>query len=238
MEHLIEFLRHPGDVLRDFLSQYGTLTYFLLFGIVFAETGLVIMPFLPGDSLLFAVGAIAADERSGLSLAILYPLFIGAALIGDNLNYWVGRTIGRKLFSRPQSKIFNRAYLSQTEAFFAKYGGRAIVLARFVPIVRTFAPFVAGMGSMNYGRFLAFSIGGALLWVGVCMTAGVMFGNLEVVKKNFELVVLGIVLVSILPPIIELIKHRREQRRGVHGDSSATVHSETAAEATKEPGRV
>jgi membrane-associated protein len=213
MELLIEFLRHPGDVLKDFLSQYGTLTYVLLFAVVFAETGLVVTPFLPGDSLLFAVGAIAADPASGLSPAILYPLFLVAALIGDNVNYWIGKTFGRRLFASEKSKIFNKNYLTRTEAFFAKYGGRAIILARFVPIVRTFAPFVAGMGSMDYLRFLSFSVAGALLWVGIFVTLGLFVGQLDFVQKNFELVVVLIVLISVLPPVFEVIKHRNEQRR-------------------------
>lgn len=212
VHQLWEFLRHPGDVLKAFVSQHGPLIYVFLFGIVFAETGLVVMPFLPGDSLLFAVGALAADPVSGMSVPLIYPLFISAALLGDNVNYWIGRKLGRKLFSSETSKVFNKKHLVHTENFFAKFGARAIVLARFVPIVRTFAPFVAGMGSMSYSRFLAFSVMGAILWVGICVTAGVLLGNLPMVKKNFELVVLAIVIISVLPPIIEVIKHRRESK--------------------------
>ncbi len=207
-----EFLRHPGDILKEFVNQHGMLIYVFLFGIVFAETGLVVVPFLPGDSLLFAVGALAADPASGMSVPLIYPLFIAAALLGDNVNYWIGRKLGRKLFTSETSRVFNKKHLYHTEAFFARYGARAIVLARFVPFVRTFMPFVAGMGSMGYTRFLAFSIMGAIFWVGICVTAGVLLGNLKVVQKNFELVVLGIIIVSLLPPIIEVIKHRREQK--------------------------
>lgn len=209
---LIGFLKHPGDILKEFVHQHGTLIYVLLFGIVFAETGLVVIPFLPGDSLLFAVGALAADPTSGMSVPLLYPLFIAAALLGDNLNYWIGRKLGRKLFASETSKVFNKKHLVHTEAFFAKYGARAIVLARFVPIVRTFMPFVAGMGSMSYSRFLAFSVVGAIFWVGLCVTAGVIFGRMEFVQKNFELVVFAIIIISVVPAIIEFMKHRQEQK--------------------------
>ena len=209
METVINFFRHSDIWLQNTVAQYGTATYAILFAIVFAETGLVVFPFLPGDSLLFAVGAFSVRENSPLSGAVLYPLFMIAAFCGDNLNYFLGRTVGRKLFQNEKSRFFKRSHLARTEAFFEKHGGKAIILARFVPIVRTFAPFVAGMGEMPYAKFLAFSVGGAALWVGVCVTAGRLFGNMEPVKKNFELVVIGIVLVSLVPIAVEFINHKR-----------------------------
>ncbi|MFM7322995.1 MAG: VTT domain-containing protein, partial [Armatimonadota bacterium] len=167
------------------------------------------MPFLPGDSLLFMVGALASRPDSPLALGVLYPLLFAAALIGDNANYHLGRTVGRKWFGDPNSKVFRRENLEKTEAFFAKHGGKSVVYARFVPVVRTFAPFVAGMGAMPYPRFLGFSMGGALLWVGICMTAGVFFGQLAWVKKYFELVIVAIVAISLLPAVLEFRAHRR-----------------------------
>lgn len=225
MEHLLEFLKHPDIVLANFLQTNGTQsTYAFLFAIVFIETGLVIMPFLPGDSLLFAVGALAQNATLSqyLSLGVIYPLFIVAALLGDNVNYWIGRKLGRKLFASETSKVFNRAHLAKTEAFFERHGGRAVILARFVPIVRTFSPFVAGMGSMPYARFLAFSVVGALIWVGVCVTLGVMLGSQEFVKNNFEKMVLVIIAVSLLPVVFEVIKHRQEAKKEKADSASQT----------------
>lgn len=209
----LDLFLHLDKNLAAAVTNYGPQIYAILFVIVFCETGLVFLPFLPGDSLLFTAGALAG--RGLLSAGALYPLFVVAALLGDNVNYWVGRKLGRKLFESNTSRVFKRANLERTEAFFAKYGGKAIVLARFVPIVRTFAPFVAGTGAMPYARFLTYSIGGALLWVGVCVTAGLLFGNIEAVKKHFELVVLGVVLVSLLPMVFEYMAHRRSAKAGV-----------------------
>jgi membrane-associated protein len=209
MSELLDALRHLDKTINDLASHYGTLTYAILFGIIFVETGLVVMPFLPGDSLLFALGAFAATENAVLKIGLLYPLLIAAALLGDNVNYWIARKLGRQLFRSDTSKVFNKAHLIRTEAFFAKYGPKAIVMARFVPIVRTFAPFVAGMGAMSYPRFLAFSIFGAVLWVGLCVTAGYYFGNLPGVKTNFEKVIIGIILVSLVPMLIEFLSHKR-----------------------------
>jgi membrane-associated protein len=214
LEQISDFFRHFDVWLQNTVAQYGTLTYAILFAIIFAETGLVVTPFLPGDSLLFALGAFSARDGSALSVAVLYPLLIAAALIGDNVNYWAGRLLGRRLFQSETSKILNKAHLIRTEAFFARYGGKAIFLARFVPIVRTFAPFVAGMGNMTYARFLTYSVAGAFLWVGVAVTAGYLFGNLPFVKNNFEKVILGIIVVSLLPALIEYLNHRRAAKGG------------------------
>lgn len=224
LNSIIEFFRHFDAWLGNIVAQYGPATYGILFAIIFAETGLVILPFLPGDSLLFTVGAFSARPASGLNVAMIYPLLIGAALLGDNVNYWIGRKLGRRLFQNESSKIFKRSHLTRTESFFAKHGGKALIMARFVPIVRTFAPFVAGMGQMPYLRFLAFGIAGALLWVGICVTAGYFFGNLPAVQKNFEKMVLGIIFISVLPMVIEFLNHRRSARRAsAHGTAPAAA---------------
>lgn len=209
----IDLLRHLDVWVNNTVTQYGTLTYAIIFAIVFTETGLVIMPFLPGDSLLFALGAFSATPNAALKLGYLYPLLMAAAFCGDNVNYWLGRTLGRNLFRSPDSKILNRAYLAQTEAFFDRHGGKAIIMARFVPIVRTFAPFVAGMGRMPYVRFILFSVAASALWVGLCVTGGYLFGNLPIVRNNFEKVIIGIIVVSLLPAVIEVVNHRRAAKK-------------------------
>jgi membrane-associated protein len=211
MHQVMDFFRHFDLWLQGTVAHYGSLTYGILFAIVFAETGLVVTPFLPGDSLLFAVGAFAANEGSKLSIGWLYPLFVAAALSGDNVNYWAGRLLGRRIF-QSESRILNRQHLIRTEEFFAKYGGKAIIMARFVPVVRTFAPFVAGMGKMHYIHFLLYSIGGAILWVGVALTAGFFLGGIPFVKKNFEIVVLLIIFISLLPVLFEFLQHRRNTK--------------------------
>ena len=204
----MEFLRH--FIAQDAsIQQYGTQLYLILFLIVFVETGLVVMPFLPGDSLLFAAGAFAA--RGVMDVKVLALVLIAAALTGDNVNYAFGRFLGPRILQNERSRLLNRKHLARTHAFFERYGGKTIILARFVPIVRTFTPFVAGIGAMGYPRFLAFSIAAASLWVGLCVTLGYYFGGLDVVKKRIELVLIAIVLVSVLPMVIEFIKHRRDK---------------------------
>jgi len=206
LQQAIDLFLHLDKHLTEITSQYGTGTYLILFLIVFCETGLVVTPFLPGDSLLFAAGAIAG--LGGLDVRILAPLFIVAAFLGDNVNYFIGSRIGRRAFSG-NIKFIKQSYLERTERFYEKHGGNTVIMARFVPIVRTFAPFVAGIGRMAYGRFLAYSIGGGLLWVGVCVGAGYAFGNIPVVKDNFSIVVLLIIAISLLPIVLEYLKHRR-----------------------------
>jgi membrane-associated protein len=206
LKQALDIVLHLNDRLDGWAKEYSTGIYLILFLIVFCETGLVVTPFLPGDSLLFAVGAIAA--RGSLNIGIVTVVLISAAFIGDNLNYWVGRTVGRELVRRFPNLIKQR-HLDRTHSFFETYGRKTIIFARFVPIVRTFTPFVAGMGSMDYPRFLAASVAATLLWVGLILPAGWYFGNFDVVKKNFELVVLGIIFVSMLPMVIELWKARR-----------------------------
>ncbi|MBX8501998.1 DedA family protein [Pseudomonas lijiangensis] len=195
------------DVYLDLLvTNYGTWIYAILFLVIFCETGLVIMPFLPGDSLLFIAGAVAAG--GGMDPVLLGGLLMLAAIMGDSTNYVIGRTAGERLFRNPDSKIFRRDYLIRTQMFYARHGGKTVTLARFLPIIRTFAPFVAGIGRMNYLRFLGFSVLGSILWVGSLVTLGVYFGNVPFIKKNLTLLVLVIILISLLPMIIGLIRSR------------------------------
>ena len=201
---LIDFILHIDRHLIELAQTYGLWIYAILFLIVFCETGLVVTPFLPGDSLLFAAGAVAA--LGGMNVHIAAALLLAAAVIGDAANFAIGKYFGEKLFAKPDSRVFKREYLDKTHAFYEKYGGKTIILARFVPIVRTFAPFVAGMGNMHYGRFIRYNIIGALMWVGLLTYAGYFFGELPVVKNNFGLVVIGIIAVSVLPMAVEIAK--------------------------------
>ena len=205
LKFAFDFFLHLDKHLADLLTNYGTLTYAILFLIVFVETGLVVMPLLPGDSLLFAAGALAAATGK-LELIILIPLLITAALLGDNVNYFIGKFFSKQIKSRERILFFKREYLEQTEAYYEKYGGQTIIMARFVPIVRTIAPFVAGAGNMQYSKYITFCIAGAVLWVAGISTIGYWFGNIEFVKKNFELVVLGIIFFSVLPIIWQMVK--------------------------------
>jgi len=201
--------KHLDAVMRD----YGTWTYAILFLIVFCETGLVVTPILPGDSLLFAAGALAA--RGALDVWLLGGLLFIAAVIGDAVNYSIGHYIGPKVFERPDSRIFKRKYLERTQAFYEKYGGKTIIIARFVPIVRTFAPFLAGVGVMSYARFAFYNIFGAFLWVGSFVTAGYLFSEIPIVKNNFTLVILAIIVLSVMPAVYEIVKARREAAAAV-----------------------
>jgi membrane-associated protein len=198
LTQLFDFFIHLNAHLAGILAQYGTLTYAILFLIIFTETGLVIMPWLPGDSLLFAVGALAASTGQ-LDIYLLILLLIGAALTGDNVNYVIGKFFGKTIKSHEKIGLFKREYIERTEAYYAQYGGRTVIIARFIPIIRTVAPFVAGAGNMHYPRYILFCMSGALLWVGGLTTLGYQFGNLEIVQRNFELVILSIVAVSLLP---------------------------------------
>ena len=203
---IIDFILHIDKHLVTLTAEYGAWLYVILFLIVFCETGLVVTPVLPGDSLLFAAGAVAASSAGNLNVHIVVLVLLAAAVLGDAFNFTIGKFFGEKLFSNPNSKIFKQEYLAKTHAFYDKYGGKTIILARFVPIVRTFAPFVAGMGDMHYGRFIRYNIIGALMWVGLLTYAGYFFGELPVVKNNFGLVVIGIIAVSVLPMAVEIAK--------------------------------
>ncbi len=203
---LLDIVLHLNRHLDQMVSDYGPWVYAILFIIVFCETGLVVTPFLPGDSLLFAAGALAAT--GGLHLGLMLLLLLGAAVLGDTVNYWIGHLAGEKLQER-FPRIIQKRHLDRTHAFFEKYGGKTIIIARFVPIVRTFAPFVAGAGDMSYRRFMAYNVIGAVLWVVLCTLAGYFFGNLPFVKKNFSVVILGIIIVSILPAVVEFWREWR-----------------------------
>jgi membrane-associated protein len=208
--HFVDLFMHLDKHLDLILIQYGAWSYAVLFMIIFCETGLVVTPLLPGDSLLFAAGALAA--RGSIDVHILAILLIIAAILGDAVNFAVGKFIGPKVFQNPNSKIFRRQYLERTQKFYERYGGKTIIIARFVPIVRTFAPFLAGVGEMNYFRFALYNVTGAFVWVGSILYAGYFFGEIPVVKENFGLVVLGIIVVSLMPAIIEIARARMESR--------------------------
>jgi membrane-associated protein len=210
LREFIDFFLHLDVVLAGVIENYGGWTYALLFAVIFAETGLVITPILPGDSLLFAAGTFSG--RGSLDLAGLFILLSIAAILGDTVNYWVGKHLGSWLTSRQGSRLIRQEHLERTHNFFQRYGAKTIVLARFVPIVRTFAPFVAGLGTMTYRTFLIYNVVGALLWVGLCLAAGHLFGGLPVVRDNFSLVILAIVIVSLLPAVFEFVRSRRSQQ--------------------------
>ena len=213
MTEILDFILHIDKHLVALTAQYGLWVYAILFLIIFCETGLVVTPFLPGDSLLFASGAVVASSQGSLNIHIIILILLTAAIVGDAVNFMIGKYFGEKLFSNPNSKIFKQEYLSKTHAFYEKYGGKTIILARFVPIVRTFAPFVAGMGNMHYGRFLRYNIIGALVWVLSLTSLGYIFGNLPFVKDNFGKVVIGIIIVSVLPMIVEFVRTKRNRMK-------------------------
>ncbi len=206
----IDFFLHLDVYLGEIISAYGLWTYLILFAIIFAETGFVVTPFLPGDSLIFAAATFA-----GLGLlnpVLLFILLTFAAILGDSVNYAIGHAIGPRVF-REDVRFLKREYLDRTHAFFEKYGGKTIILARFMPIIRTFAPFVAGVGAMTYGKFLLYNVIGGLLWVGLFTILGYFFGNIPAVQENFTFVILGIIFISILPPIIEFFRERSKAKR-------------------------
>lgn len=203
---IFDFLLHVDEYLKNIITLFGPWTYVVLFTIIFAETGLVVTPFLPGDSLLFAVGALAGGKY--LNIWIVYVTMLIAAIIGDTVNYWIGHHIGHKVFSKENSRIFNKAYLEKTREFYEKHGGKTIILARFIPIIRTFAPFVAGVGKMHYDTFLFYNITGGVVWVTSLTFAGYFFGGLPFIQEHFEYAVIGIVIISILPMVLEYIKHK------------------------------
>jgi membrane-associated protein len=211
---IIDFVLHVNQHLENFVNEYGTLVYLLLFIIVFCETGLVVTPFLPGDSLLFAAGALAANPANNLNVGLIIILLIFAALLGDNTNYFIGKFLAKKGEGAKLFGLFTirKDYLDKTHAFYEKNGPRTIILARFVPIVRTFAPFVAGVGSMTYRKYITYCIVGAVLWVTLLTFAGYAFGQIPWIKNNFELVVLGIIGISLLPIVFEFIKNKKTSK--------------------------
>lgn len=206
---LVNFILHIGDHLQELVNNYGNWIYAILFAIVFCETGLVVLPFLPGDSMLFAAGTIAAV--GDMNIFVLIGLLIVAAVLGDFVNFEIGKHFGQKLFSNPNSKIFKQSYLQKTHDYYEKYGGRTIIIARFIPIVRTFAPFVGGMGNMNYAQFARYNIVGAVLWVVSFTTLGYFFGQLPFVKEHFSWIMIAIIVFSVVPMIVEIIRHRNDK---------------------------
>jgi len=212
LHFMIDFILHVDVHLAEFVANYGLWVYGLLFLIIFCETGLVVTPFLPGDSLLFLAGTLAASASTGLNPHYLFLLLIVAAITGDAVNYAVGHFFGEKLFSNPDSKIFRQSHLQKTQVFYEKYGGKTIIIARFIPIVRTLAPFVAGMATMHYRRFALYNVTGALLWVGLFIYAGYLVGNLPWVQQNLKLLIVVIIIVSVLPAVIEVLRHRYKKQ--------------------------
>lgn len=209
LQALFDFLLHLDEHLAAIIERFGIVSYIILFLVIFAETGLVIFPFLPGDSLLFAAGAISST--SSLNPILLFIILASAAIIGDSVNYWIGTYVGPKAFKAGGPKFFKKEYLNRTHEFYEKHGGKTIVIARFIPIIRTFAPFIAGIGKMSYPHFLFYNVMGALLWVGLFIFGGFYFGNLTVVKDNFFLVVLGIIFISLLPGFYEFFSQKRKK---------------------------
>jgi membrane-associated protein len=207
LAQFIDIVLHLDKHLVLLVESYGVWVYAILFAIVFMETGFVVTPFLPGDSLLFVAGAVAA--AGGMDVGVVAATLIAAALCGDNVNYWIGRFLGPKVFKHKDSRCLKQENLDRTHAFMEKHGPKAIVIARFVPVVRTFVPFVCGIGRLTYGRFLGFSVLGAAIWVGLLVPAGYFFGNLPVVKNNLTAVILLIVFISVLPGIVEFVRHKR-----------------------------
>ncbi len=231
ISELFEYFLHPQHHLQYLMVWMGPWFYFLLFAIIFCETGLVVTPFLPGDSLLFAVGALAAPDGSPLSMGLLFGLLVAAAVIGDAINYAIGYRLGPKVFKYEQSRFFNKKHLLRAQAFYEKYGSKTIILARFVPIVRTFAPFVAGIGKMRYPRFFLYNCVGAVAWVAICSWSGYFFGGLPWVTAHFELVVLAIVIISVMPMVVEFLLAWRQRTllaktvAVTHGIQEAPVES-------------
>ena len=218
LNRLVDMLLHLELYLGQIIQQYGAMTYILLFIVIFAETGFVITPFLPGDSLIFAAGTFAA--RDWLNPILLFVSISLAAILGDTVNYWIGHAIGSRAYSG-EVKWIKKEYLDRTHAFFEKYGGKTIILARFVPIVRTFAPFVAGIGEMTYGHFITYNVVGGILWVSLFLGLGYFFGNIPFVQKNFELVIVAIILISVVPAIYEIVKAKMEKK-----SEEKPIHSE------------
>jgi len=212
IKSLLDFVLHIDQHLVDIVNNYQTWTYLILFLIIFAETGLVVTPILPGDSLLFAAGAIIAKPETALSIVVMMALLIAAAILGDMVNYHVGKYLGPKAFSG-QYKFLKADYLNKTHEFYTKHGGKTIIYARFIPIIRTFAPFVAGIGTMTYGRFALYNVAGGIAWVTSFLLLGYFFGGLPIIKANFTLVVFAIILISILPPFIEVLRGKRKSQK-------------------------
>ncbi len=206
---IIDFIIHLDTHLSDLIQTYGLWTYLILFVVIFCETGLVVTPFLPGDSLIFAAGTFAA--RGDLKVGWLFLVLAAAAVIGDTVNYWIGKIIGPKIFHKEKTRFFKKEYLDRTHKFYEKYGAETIIIARFVPIIRTFAPFVAGIGRMTYLKFISYNVIGGVGWVAIFTFGGYFFGNIPFVKNNFSIVIIAIILISLVPAVLEFLKHRKKR---------------------------
>jgi membrane-associated protein len=229
LTEIVDFFLHIDRHLNEIIAEYGVWTYLILFLIVFFETGIVVTPFLPGDSLLFAAGAFAAT--GSLEVSVLLVLLMAAAIIGDSVNYYIGSRVGAKVFQRDDVRFLNKKHLERTHAFYERHGGKTIIIARFVPIVRTFAPFVAGIGSMTYGKFLTYNVVGAVLWVSIFVVGGYLFGNLQFVEDNFSFIIVAIVLISVMPAVVEYLR----QRLGAGGDDAASGdHTQSPSQTSEE----
>jgi membrane-associated protein len=209
LSKIIDFIIHLDTHLSDLIQTYGLWTYLILFVVIFCETGLVVTPFLPGDSLIFAAGTFAA--RGDLKVGWLFLVLAAAAVIGDTVNYWIGKIIGPKIFHREKTRFFRKEYLDRTHEFYEKYGAETIIIARFVPIIRTFAPFVAGIGRMSYLKFISYNVIGGVGWVAIFTFGGYFFGNIPFVKNNFSIVIIAIILISLVPAVVEFLKHRKKK---------------------------
>lgn len=225
---LADFFIHLDEHLASIIALFGIWTYVILFLIIFAETGLVVTPFLPGDSLLFVVGTLAGGGF--LNIWVVYFTLLIAAILGDTVNYWIGHHFGKRVFTKENSRFFNKAYLEKTREFYDKHGGKTIIIARFVPIIRTFAPFVAGVGNMHYGTFISYNIIGAFIWVTSLTLAGYFLGALPIVKENFETAIFLIIGISLIPVLFEFIKHRLEKRKTKEEQTSYKEIQETFKE--------
>lgn len=208
ISHIFELIIHLDVHISEIVNHFGALAYLILFGIIFCETGLFMAPFLPGDSLIFVVGALSAAGT--MNLWILTVTLVAAAIIGDTVNYHIGKYLGPKIFQKQNVKLLNKKHLERAHRFYERHGGKTVIIARFIPVIRTFAPFVAGMGSMSYGRFILYNIVGGVLWVSVCIFSGFLFGNIPVVKDNFTLVVLAIIFISLLPVFISWLLNNKK----------------------------
>lgn len=212
LHHLFDMILHIDIYLNSFVSLYGFWTYLALFAVIFCETGLIVTPFLPGDSLLFVAGSIAAQPGNSLNILILFLLLFVASVLGNQINFWVGRAIGPRIFTAKSSRLFNKKYLEETHAFYEKHGGKTIIFARFLPIIRTFAPFIAGIGKMNNLHFSLYNLISALLWIGSLLSLGYFLGSLPVVKEHFTVVIYGIIFISLLPPILTFVSQKLSAR--------------------------
>ena len=209
LKSVVDFVLHLDVHLDKLIATYQVWTYLILFVVIFCETGLVVTPFLPGDSLIFAAGTFAAKGK--LNVVALFLILAAAAVLGDTVNYWVGKIVGPKVFHKEKTRFFKKEYLDRTHNFYEKYGAETIIIARFVPIIRTFAPFVAGIGKMSYGKFLSYNVIGGVGWVAIFVFGGYFFGNIPFVQKNFSLVIIAIILISLVPAVVEVLKHRKKK---------------------------